>query len=73
MMTFSRFVAYVGGGSLILNTLLGIYIHALSTTGLLRHDWYPIAGKLMIGNMVIVAVLIATGVAINHLIGEEVA
>ena len=73
MMTFSRFVAYVGGGSLILNVLMGIYIYALSTTGSLRPDWMPVAGKLIVENMGIVTAPVAVGVVISHLIGEEVA
>lgn len=73
MMTFSRFLAYIGGGSLILNALMGIYIYVLITTGSLRHDWQPIAGKLVLGNMAIVTVLAAIGVVISHLIEEEVA
>lgn len=71
---FSRFLAYIGGGSLFLNIMLGIYINILSISGNLRPDWYPIAGKLMIMNMAIVAGLVTFwALMISHSQGEEVA
>ena len=70
-MKLAKFLVWTGGGSLILNIAMGIYIHALSTIGLLRPDWMPVAGKLMIGNMIIMTVLV---VLIAHFINvEEVA
>lgn len=69
-MTLSRFLAWIGGSSLILNIAMGIYIYALSATGNLRPDWMPITGKLMMENMMIVTVLVVIGALISHFLDE---
>lgn len=70
MISFLRFLAYVGGVSLVLNIVMGIYIYAIGVSGNLRSDWQSIVGILVFGNMVIAGILVAIGMLISHFIGE---